>query len=158
MSSRLQMVTNQHNELPLYRLFMCEKNLLNPNGPCNSWDPVPVKGTFLLWCWFKRERSKGEVLPTKFDFGAWNVSKNFEILGFSLHLTMVLSNIWFFKKNSWTTSFFLWKYVRPSSWCLANDYPLKKKKNQHKVIYWNSLFEFSISVLFTLNHDPENFR
>lgn len=40
------MVTNQHNELPLYKLFMCEKNLLNPSGPCNSWDPVPVKGTF----------------------------------------------------------------------------------------------------------------
>ena len=92
------MVTNQHNELPLYKLFMCENNLLNPSGPCNSWDPVPVQGAFLLWYWFKRERSKGEVLPTKFDFGAWNVSKTFEILGFSLHLTMVLSNIWFFKK------------------------------------------------------------
>lgn len=150
------MVTSQHNELPLYKLFMCEKNLSNPNGPCNSWDPVPVKGTFLLWCWFKRERSKGEVLPTKFDFGAWNVSKNFEILGFSLHLTMVLSNIWFLKKHFLDYLVFPLKvcktlFTMPSKW-------LSFKKNQHKVNYWNSLFEFSISVLFTLNHDPENFR
>lgn len=30
--------------------------------------------------------------------------------------------------------------------------------NQYRVLYWNSLFEFSIFMLFTLNHDPENFR
>lgn len=48
----------------------------------------------VLFCCDVGLRVKGSgVLPTKFDFGAWNVSKNFEIPGFSLHLMMALSNI-----------------------------------------------------------------
>lgn len=132
---------------------MCEKNLWTLVVLAILGSSACQRYLFLLWYWFKRERQKVRVLPTKLDFWAWDVSKTFEILGFSLHLTMVLSNIWFLKILG-LPRFLLWKYIRPSSRCLANDYPLKITKSLTET----HCLEFSISVLFTLNHDPENFQ
>lgn len=74
-----------------YAKFLCRNIFYSAaiaGGPCNSWAVVPVKGIF---CCDVGLRVSGEVrvkeggvLSAKFDFGAWNVSKNLEISGFSL--------------------------------------------------------------------------